>query len=67
MLKVNYIASSDQVNDIIAVLKDDTSYEDFCLHLKMFEIDKLKESTINVDIVLTKLNFKCASLLKQNK
>ena len=66
-LEANDVISGDHIDDIIAVFKDKTTCEDFRLHLKMFEMEKLKGRMIDIEAMLTELNSKFTSLAKQNE
>ena len=63
----NDITSSEDTNDMIVMFKDKTYSKDLCVHLKIFEIDKLKVNTIHVNLMLIELDSKYTSLLKQNE
>ena len=66
-LEANNIDSKDHLDNALAMFKDKSCCEDFCLHLKMFKMDKLKGNTIDIDSMLTELDSKHTSLLRQNK
>ena len=66
-LEANDVLSSSHVDDVLAVFKDKSCCEDFRLHLKMFEMDKLKGITLDIELMLTELDAKCTNLVKQNE
>ena len=66
-LGANGILSNSHIDDVIAVFKDKSYCEDFRLHLKMFEMDKIKGNTIDIELMLTELESKYTNLVKQNE
>ena len=54
-LEANDITSSDHVDEVIAVFKDKSCCEDFRLHQKMFEMDKLEGNKIDIELMLTEI------------
>ena len=62
-----YALASAHVEDVIAVFKDEHWCEDFRLHLKIFEMDKLKGKVIDIELMLTELDSKHTNLLRQKE
>ena len=62
-LEVNDIISSSYLDNAIAVFKGNSCCEDFRLHFKIFEMDKLKSINVDIEMMLTKLDTKHTSLL----
>ena len=65
MSEDNNLLTRSHIDDVIAISKDKFYYEDFHLHLKMFEIDKLKENTIEIELMLIELDSKHSNILRQ--
>ena len=64
-LEAIYALTSACVDDVISAFKDKSCCEDFRLHLKIFEMDKLKGNSIDIELMLKELDSKCTNILKQ--
>ena len=67
LLEANDAFTGAHVDDVIAVFKDKSCCEDFRLHLKMFEMDKLKGNAIGIELMLTELDSKCTNIVRQKE
>ena len=67
ILEANDINSSNYLDNVITVFKDKSYCEDFHLYLRIFEIEKLKDNKVDIDIILAELDSKYTSLLYQNE
>ena len=67
LLGANDALNSAHVDDVITVFKDKSCCQDFRLHLKIFEMNKLKGNAIDIELTLTELDSKCTNLVRQKE
>ena len=66
ILEANAVSSSDYLNDILKVFKDVSIYENFRLHLKIFKLEKIRGTLVDIEKMLIELDSKYYNLVKSN-